>query len=693
MVPFQPDRYYRSLIEHAHDIIAVMSEEGVFHYCSPSVTMHLGYQPAELAGRSGLEFTHPDDRDLLRQRFMEVACQVVVSTLTDASTPGQALRGTYRLLRRDGTWGYFECTAKNLLHVEAVRGIVVVFNNITDRVVVEKELVKKEKYFRTLIENTFEVVLVRDADGRITYVSPSVENILGYRPEELLGEWGFSIFLEEDVYAVIELGRSLFTKPGESAPHEIRLRRKDGRVIHTESVVRNLLDDEAVRGMVINFRDITAQKESESRLRLSERYYRSLIENSNDLISICDQNVNFFYASPSVERTLGYSPEEYLRLNGHGLTHPDYAEATQQTFLRVLEQPGVPITTEFLYRRKNGTWVFLESIFYNLLDDEAVRGVVMVSRDAEERKRTEELLKNYNEQLEREVNRQTHELQRKNEKLHQLLHDLRSTQSQLLESEKMASLGQLTAGIAHEINNPINFISSNISPLRRDIESLKKVVRAYESVEGPASGPDRNGYVQRVKQEVEYEYVMDEIDWLLNGMREGADRTAEIVKGLRSFSRVDESQLRLTDVNEGIESTLTLLQNKLKEGISVHKHYGALPLLEGHPSQLNQVFMNVLVNAIQAIRPGTGRIDVTTAYEGNHVTIAVRDSGRGMPEAVRRRAFEPFFTTKPVGEGTGLGLSISYGIVEKHAGSIGIRSEPGQGSELLITLPVVQPDR
>jgi signal transduction histidine kinase/streptogramin lyase len=263
--------------------------------------------------------------------------------------------------------------------------------------------------------------------------------------------------------------------------------------------------------------------------------------------------------------------------------------------------------------------------------------------------------------------------------------------SQLIDSEKMASLGQLTAGIAHEINNPINFVSGNVAPLNRDFRDLMSILETYDGLVRKYRLEGKFDEVEKMKKEIKFQYLVDEIEHLLRGIEEGAQRTSEIVKGLRHFSRLDEHDFKLADIHEGLDSTLLILRNKMKDKIRIEKEYADIPKIMCFPGQLNQVFMNILNNAIQAME-GEGVIHIRTGMERGLVVIRIRDNGRGMTEEVRKRIFEPFFTTKEVGQGTGLGLSISYGIVEKHNGSIQVESEPGQGTEFTIRLPLHQPE-
>jgi two-component system NtrC family sensor kinase len=275
------------------------------------------------------------------------------------------------------------------------------------------------------------------------------------------------------------------------------------------------------------------------------------------------------------------------------------------------------------------------------------------------------------------------------------LDDLRSAQARLVESEKMASLGQLTAGIAHEINNPINFVTSNVSPLQRDVAMVFDAVAAIESI-GLSASPlaEKQRQINEYKEELYFDYLKMEIQQLLTGIYDGASRTAEIVKGLQVFSRLDEGDLKIADINDGIDSSLVILNNQLGN-IMLVKHYGDLPPVECYPGKLNQVFLNILSNAIYATNKKYGldtggRITITTSISAYSVIISIKDNGIGMDAGTQTKVFDPFFTTKDVGEGTGLGMSISYSTIKKHSGELLVNSSPGNGAEFIIQIPVKQ---
>lgn len=309
-------------------------------------------------------------------------------------------------------------------------------------------------------------------------------------------------------------------------------------------------------------------------------------------------------------------------------------------------------------------------------------------------KENEQLVKQQNILLEKKVAERTEELQRANRQVTLAFKDLKDAQIQLVEAEKMASLGQLTAGIAHEINNPINFVKSNIKPLQLDFKDLMEVISEYEKLHATETsqiGPHLK-QIEALKRSIDLDFVKTEIGDLMKGIENGAERTAEIVRGLRIFSRLDESIIKTVDVHEGIDSTLILLRSSIPANITVTKQYNADGNIECYPGKLNQVFMNILSNAVHAIKEkpevsANEKITVcTNSLPDDQIEIRIKDTGKGMSDEVKQKIFDPFFTTKDVGEGTGLGLAIVYKIIQEHSGKIEVVSTEGQGSEFIIIL-------
>ena len=288
--------------------------------------------------------------------------------------------------------------------------------------------------------------------------------------------------------------------------------------------------------------------------------------------------------------------------------------------------------------------------------------------------------------LEERVKERTEELEEVNQQLKQ-------NQAQLVQSEKMAGLGLLAAGVAHEINNPVGYVMSNLGILTEYVEIFKQLLIKYnilaEAVQA-GNGTDQQETLDRIeeiRQEEDLDYLLEDVDQLLSESAEGTQRVKEIVEGLRNFARVDETDLKEADINEGIESTLKVIWNELKYKCEIHKQLGEIPPIRCYPRQLNQVFMNLLVNAAQAI-PERGEIQIETEATDTHIVIRISDTGIGIPLEDISKLFDPFFTTKQVGKGTGLGLSISHGIIQKHKGTIEVESEVGKGTMFTIRLPI-----
>jgi signal transduction histidine kinase len=333
---------------------------------------------------------------------------------------------------------------------------------------------------------------------------------------------------------------------------------------------------------------------------------------------------------------------------------------------------GQPLHHEMWMRRADGQSIWVQIDAHSACGADVRQGIWWMMQD-----RTE-------------IRIAQQQLQARYEELQLINSRLAEAQNQLLQQDKMASIGQLAAGVAHEINNPIGFVSSNLNTLRQYVDGLMSLPAAYDAVLAAPADSAANSELERLRDEVELEYLREDLPQLLDECAEGLGRVKKIVQDLKDFSRVDESDWQEADLNAGLESTLNVVRHEVKYKAEVVKRLTPLPPVMCLAAQLNQVFMNLVVNAVHAISE-RGTITLSSGVQEGWVWVQVTDTGCGMSEEVKRRIFEPFFTTKDVGKGTGLGLSLSFSIVQKHGGVIAVQSAPGTGSSFRVWVPVGGP--
>lgn len=341
----------------------------------------------------------------------------------------------------------------------------------------------------------------------------------------------------------------------------------------------------------------------------------------------------------------------------------------------------------------SGRWLFFTAAPLRNLNGEIV-GAIETLQDITERKIAENALMKSQLEVEEIVEQRTAELTKRNSELNLLNAKLVTAQEHLVQSEKLASIGQLAAGVAHEINNPIGYIFSNYGMLETYLGSLFEMLSAYEGAEKSCGDPNVIKELQAKRLALEVDFLKEDIPDLMKESKEGIVRVRKIVQDLKDFSHVDaKPEWSFTNLNQGIDSTLNVVNNEVKYKADIIKEYGDIPPVQCIPSEINQVVMNLVVNAAHAIGTDRGKIWIRTGVENESAWIEVADNGSGIPKEVVPRIFDPFYTTKPVGKGTGLGLSLSYGIIQKHRGQIDVQTELGKGTTFRLLLPLTQTDK
>ena len=515
----------------------------------------------------------------------------------------------------------------------------------------EDALRESEERFRSIAQSANDAIISADSDGYILSWSKGAQTIFGYSEDEIRRK-PLTTIMPKQYRDKHTRGLKRFSTTGKSRilgkVLEMRGLRKDGTEFPMElSLATWKAGGEVFYGGIV--RDITERKLAEDALLESEERFRNLVENANDIIYSLTPDGKFTYVSPNWTDLLGYELSEVLERSFEPFVHPNDLEACRAFLLKVVETGQKQSGIEYRVKHKNGSWKWHATSASPLKDENGnVLSFVGIAHDITERKKFLDDLEAANRHL-------------------------RDTQAQLVQSEKMASLGMLVAGIAHEINTPIGAVHSMHDTLQRAVGKLKQTLET----EFPSDYQENKGLLGPLK-------IIDEANKVIEN---GSERVTNIVRRLRSFARLDEAELKTVDIHEGFEDTLTLIHHEIKHNININRNYGDFRPIACFPGRLNQVFLNLLINAKQAIK-GKGEITITTFERDNQVYVEIKDSGVGIPEDKLQKIFDPGFTTKGVGVGTGLGLSIVYQIVQDHKGEIKIESEVGKGSRFTLVLPM-----
>ncbi|PSB22525.1 PAS domain-containing sensor histidine kinase [filamentous cyanobacterium Phorm 46] len=701
----ESEQRFRAIFERGAIGMAVATLQGVAIATNPAFQAMLGRSEAELRGVDIDCCVHPEDAPASRQLRRQLA-----------GGDRQAYQIEKRYLRPDGSIRWGRLSASVIDNSQGMpQFILKMVEDITDRKQAQSALLQNEAKWRSLILNSSDIITILDASGRIVYESPSVETVLDYEPEELIDRMILDFIHSDDIAAVISQQEKLIANPADPIALEGRFRRADGSWCFLEGVGINLLADPAVNGIVVNSRDMTARRQAEYRLsKINECFLGFTTDAADNIQRLTSLAGELLGGSSAIYSHVGGG---LLRAIATWQTPPDYPEvdrAEGHICTDVCSKGGdaavaIPDLQNTIYGKSDPAVIRYQLKSYlgqavRLGDNYMGVMCVLYTEPIAPTEADCKLIGIIAGAIGVEEERAAGAARdrQKSRELQTALRELQQTQMQLVQTEKMSSLGQVLAGIAHEINNPVGFVAGNLCHVRGYVLDLLEIVQMYRE-----EYPNPPAKIQKQAEDIDLEFLAEDLPKLLNSMQTGCERIVEIIQTLRNFSRTDEAKLKPADIHEGLESTLLMLNSRLKakpnwQGIKVIKEYGELPKIKCHPGLLNQVFMNILANAMDALEESSSKINTTTTnssfptitiktetIDNKSICIRIKDNGPGIPQDHIVSLFDPFFTTKPVGKGTGLGLSISHQIVvEKHNGKLQCLSQADKETEFIIEIPI-----
>lgn len=546
--------------------------------------------------------------------------------------------------------------------------------DITSRKKTEEALLESETRQNKIVNAAQDAIITLDPDGAISTWNDSAARIFGYSSEEVIGRNFHQLMVPERYHTdhfhafkkfrktgegnaigkVVEL--CAIRKNGEEFPVELALSTVQ---LHNQWHAIGILRDISERKVAAEILERTQQELVEKHAELKSLFgtveqakleWEQTLDHIGDIVILADATHRIRRYNKLLSVTTGKQINELVGV--------DWRELVNAAGFKFVSFDG---TTGEMFLPNTGR--SYDITIYPIKNNDAVTAQVVSLNDTTDlRAITQELEKAYAE--------------------------LKEAQLQIFQQEKMASIGQLAAGVAHEINNPMGFISSNLSTLNKYMDRLVEFIAAIDQTLAAGVGNLETEKLNDVRKRLKIDYIMEDARQLIAESQDGAGRVRRIVQDLKSFSRVDQTECALINLNEALDTTINIAWNEIKYVATLDREFGDNPPIKCYPQQLNQVFLNLLVNAAHAVGDNQGNIVVRTWSENNDVLVSVTDNGCGIPEEIQQRIFEPFFTTKEVGKGTGLGLSISYDIIHKHGGTITVESEVGLGTSFIVRLPV-----